>query len=81
MALVTNTRRALTERALEHRRALLRGQRVRRRGGALRKARPDPYRRAAALLGLDPRTAWRSGLGNRCEVGRGRRMPGPGGAQ
>lgn len=54
MALVTNTRRALTERALEsigrhYFAASVCGDEVPRG-----KPAPDPYRRAAALLGLDP---------------------------
>lgn len=54
MALVTNTRRALTERALEsigrdYFTASVCGDEV-----AAGKPAPDPYRRAAALLSLDP---------------------------
>ncbi len=54
MALVTNTRRALTERALEsigrhYFAASVCGDEV-----ARGKPAPDPYRRAAELLGLDP---------------------------
>ena len=54
MALVTNTRRALTERALrtigrDYFAASVCGDEV-----AHGKPHPDPYRRAAELLGLDP---------------------------
>lgn len=54
MALVTNTRRALTERALNtigrhYFTASVCGDEV-----AVGKPAPDPYRRAAALLGVDP---------------------------
>jgi len=54
MALVTNTRRALTERALDsigrhYFAASVCGDEV-----AAGKPAPDPYRRAAALLGLEP---------------------------
>ncbi|MGV1089330.1 MAG: HAD family hydrolase [Mycobacterium sp.] len=54
MALVTNTRRGLTERALDsigrhYFIASVCGDEV-----AAGKPAPDPYRRAAALLGLDP---------------------------
>ena len=54
MALVTNTRRALTERALnsigrQYFSASVCGDEVVRA-----KPAPDPYERAAALLGLDP---------------------------
>jgi beta-phosphoglucomutase-like phosphatase (HAD superfamily) len=55
MALVTNTRRGLTERALDsigrhYFRTSVCGDEVPRG-----KPAPDPYRRAAALLGLQPR--------------------------
>ena len=82
MALVTNTHRALTDKALnsigrQYFSATVCGDEV-----PNGKPAPDPYLRAAALLGLAPeRVPGRRGLGHRNRGGRARRMPGVGGAQ
>ena len=82
MALVTNTQRALTERALNgigrhYFSATVCGDEV-----VDGKPAPDPYLRAAELLGLAPQAVpGRRGLGDGDSGRRGRRMPGPGGAQ
>ena len=82
MALVTNTQRALTERALnsigEHYfSASVCGDEVPRG-----KPAPDAYQRAAALLGLEPSAVpGDRGFGHRHRGGRERGMPGAGGAQ
>ncbi len=60
MALVTNTRRALTEKALNsigrhYFSVTVCGDEV-----TDGKPAPDPYLRAAELLGMDPATVWRS---------------------
>ncbi len=82
MALVTNTHRALTDKALNsigrhYFSATVCGDEV-----PTGKPAPDPYLRAAALAG--PGTGavpGRRGLGDRNRGGRARRMPGVGGAQ
>ena len=82
MALVTNTQRALTERALNgigrhYFSATVCGDEV-----ANGKPAPDPYLRAAELLGLAPRQCLAvedSVTGT--AAAEARRMPGPGGAQ
>ena len=82
MALVTNTQRALTERALnsigrQYFSATVCGDEV-----TNGKPAPDPYLRAAALLGAGARALHRRrGLGHRNRRGRARWMPGVGGAQ
>ena len=82
MALVTNTQRALTDRALNsigrhYFSATVCGDEVPRG-----KPAPDAYQRAAALLGLQPRRVpGHRGFRHRHGRRRARRMPGVGGTQ
>ncbi len=82
MALVTNTHRALTDKALNsigrhYFSATVCGDEV-----PNGKPAPDPYLRAADLAGFGAGAVpGRRGLGHRNRGGRARRMPGVGGAQ
>ena len=82
MALVTNTRRALTEKALNsigrhYFSVTVCGDEV-----TDGKPAPDPYLRAAELLGHGSgRLSGDRGLGDRYGRGRGGRVPGAGGTQ